>query len=207
MATAENVHEFIEQQRQAIAQNPECGNSHYNLAIGLLGLKQYEEAERELLAAIENSPTMAEAYVQLGGICLQRGDLDGCLSWNKKAIRVRAGFSEGWGNIGFVHMQQGNLEEAIYALEKATRWNPKFVQALTTLANAYLANGEVEESIKTNLKVLDLESDFAVAHNNLAVAYLENGQYAEADRHCTTALELGYDVLPELQDEIRKHLG
>ncbi|CAB5121133.1 TPR domain protein [Olavius algarvensis associated proteobacterium Delta 3] len=207
MTIAENVHEFIEQQRRAVAQNPECGNSHYNLAIGLLGLKRYEEAERELLEAIENSPTLAEAYVQLGGISLQRGDLDGCLGWNKKAVHARAGFSEGWGNIGFVHMQQGNLEEAIYALEKATRWNPKFVQALTTLANAYLANGEVEESINTGLKVLDLEPDFAVAHNNLAVAYLESGQYADADRHCTKALALGYDVLPELQDEIRKHLG
>lgn len=207
MAVANNVHEFIESQRRAVAQNPECGTSHYNLAVGLLGLQHFEEAEQELLQAIDCSPTLAEAYVQLGGICLQRGDLDGCLDWNKKAVHARAGFSEGWGNIGFVHMQQGNIDEAIYALEKATRWNPRFVQALTTLANAYLANGEVAESIQTNIKVLDLEPDFAVAHNNLAAAYTESGQYDAADRHCRRALELGYDVSAELQDAIQKNLG
>jgi tetratricopeptide (TPR) repeat protein len=170
MALAKDVHEFIARQRMAVAQNPECGTSHYNLAVGLIGLKQYEEAERELMAAVQCSPTLAEAYVQLGGICLAKGDLDGCLAWNQKAIHARAGFSEGWGNIGFVHLQKGEVEKAIYALEKAVRWNPKFVQAFASLASAYLANGEVEKSIETGQKAIALEPEFAVAHNNLAIA-------------------------------------
>ena len=133
MPLAKDVHEYIAKQRMAVAQNPECGTSRYNLAVGLLGLKHYEEAEKELLEAISCSPTLAEAYVQLGGICLAKGDLDGCLDWNKRATQARAGFSEGWGNIGFVHLQKGELQEAIYALEKAVRWNPKFIQALASL--------------------------------------------------------------------------
>jgi tetratricopeptide (TPR) repeat protein len=87
MAKARNVDEYIAHQRAAIAANPDCGTSHYNLAVGLLGLKKYEEAEKELFAAVECSPSLAEAYVQLGGICLQRGDLDGCLKYNKHAVR------------------------------------------------------------------------------------------------------------------------
>ncbi|MBW2517759.1 MAG: tetratricopeptide repeat protein, partial [Deltaproteobacteria bacterium] len=79
MTKAKNAEEFIAQQRQAIAQNPECGNSHYNLGVALLGQKKYDEAEKHLNEAIENSPGLAEAYVALGGIALQRGDLDGCL--------------------------------------------------------------------------------------------------------------------------------
>ena len=202
MPLARNVNEYIQKQRMAVAQNPECGTSHYNLAIGLLGLKQYEEAEKELLAAIDCSPTLAEAYVQIGGICLAKGDLDGCLDWNKRAVHARAGFSEGWGNIGFVHLQKGEVEEAIYALEKAVRWNPKFIQALASLANAYLAQGDVEKSIETGCRVLDLEPDFAVAHNNLAVAYLENGQVEEAAQHAKKAESLGYPVAPEIKKEL-----
>jgi tetratricopeptide (TPR) repeat protein len=72
MPKAKNVEEYIARQQAAIAANPDCGTSHYNLAIGLLGLKKYDEAEKELFAAIECSPTLAEAYVQLGGISLQR---------------------------------------------------------------------------------------------------------------------------------------
>ena len=147
MEKAQNVDEYIARQQAAIAGNPGCGTSHYNLAVALLGQKRYKEAENELHEAIDCSPNLAEAYVQMGGICLQRGDLEGCLSWNERSLHARAGFSEGHGNIGFVHLQMGNIEKAIASLEKAVRWNPKFVQAHATLANAYLMNGEIEKSI------------------------------------------------------------
>jgi tetratricopeptide (TPR) repeat protein len=74
MTKAKNADEYIAMQRQAIAQNPECGNSHYNLGVALMGQKQYDEAEKHLHEAIECSPGLAEAYVAIGGIYLQRGD-------------------------------------------------------------------------------------------------------------------------------------
>ena len=205
MPKAKNVEEYIARQQAAIAANPDCGTSHYNLAIGLLGLKKYDEAEKELFAAIECSPTLAEAYVQLGGISLQRGDLEGCLHFNKRAVQSRAGFAEGYGNIGFVQLQLGNIEEAIPALEKAIRWNPKFLQAYTTLANAYLMKGMIDESIDTSMKVIAIEPEFAVAHNNLGIAYLEKEEYSLAVRHLDKAVELGYEVAPEIMDEIKKY--
>ena len=205
MPKAKNVEEYIARQQAAVASNPDCGTSHYNLAIGLLGLKKYDEAEKELFAAIECSPTLAEAYVQLGGISLQRGDLEGCLHFNKRAVQSRAGFAEGYGNIGFVQLQLGNIEEAISALEKAIRWNPKFLQAYTTLANAYLMKGMIDESIDTSMKVIAIEPEFAVAHNNLGIAYLEKEEYSLAVRHLDKAVELGYEVAPEIMDEIKKY--
>ena len=177
MQKPKNVEEYIAQQRAALASNPECGTTHYNLAVALLGQQKYDEAQKELLAAIECSPTLAEAYVQLGGICLQRGDMDGCLAYNQRAVKVWAGFAEGYGNIGFVHLQRGSVDEAISALKKAITYNSNFLQAYTTLANAYLMKGLVDESIKASLKAIQLEPVFAVAHNNLAIAYLENGEY------------------------------
>ena len=205
MPKDKNVHEYIARHRAAVASNPECGTSHYNLAIGLLGQKKYDEAEKELLAAVECSPNLAEAYVQLGGICLQRGDLEGCLNYNKTAVRSRAGFAEGYGNIGFVQLQLGNIEEAIPALEKAIRWNPKFLQAYTTLANAYLMKGMIDESIDTGLKVTELAPDFAVGHNNLGIAYLEKGLHDLAIKHIDQAVKLGYEVAPEILDELKKY--
>ena len=205
MPRAKNVEDYIAMQRAAIAGNPECGTSRYNLAVGLLGQKKYDEAKKELIAAIHCSPNLAEAYVQLGGICLQKGDLEGCLEYNKQAVKSRAGFSEGWANIGFAQLQLGNMEEAISALEKAIRWNPKFLQAYTTLANAFLMKGMVDESIETNLKALKIDESFAVAHNNLAIAYLEKKHFKMAVQHCDKAVELGYDVAPEIRKEVEKH--
>lgn len=205
MPVADNIDEYIEQQRAAIASNPECGTSHYNLAIALLGLKKYDEAEKELLEAVEHSPSLAEAYVQLGGICLQQGDLDGCLDYNKRAIHSRAAFAEGYGNIGFVQLQKGNVDEAITALEKAVKYNKKFIQALATLANAYLMKGMIEESIDTSNSVLKLEPNFAVAYNNLAIAYMENGEFVLAVEHADKAQTLGYDVAPEILKELEAY--
>ncbi len=202
MAKAKNVEEYIAWQKAAIAKNPECGTSHYNLAIGLIGQKKYDEAESQLYEAIECSPSLAEAYVALGGICLQRGDLDGCLEYNKMAVKARPGFSEGYSNIGFVELQRGNIDGAIKALKRATAFNFRNVQAFANLANAYLAQNRVEESIETNLKALKLQPTFAPAHNNLAIAYLEKGDYHLAIQHCDKAKELGYAVPPGILAKI-----
>jgi tetratricopeptide (TPR) repeat protein len=138
MTKAKNVEDYIARQRAGIAQNPECGNSHYNLAVGLMGQKKYDEAEKELFEALECSPSLAEAYVLLGGICLQRRNLDGCLKYNKMAVKARPGFSEGYGNIGFVELQRGNLDEAIKNLERATAFNFRYVQAFANCFNQTL---------------------------------------------------------------------
>ena len=205
MSKAKNVEEYIARQEAAIASNPDCGTSHYNLAVALLGQKKYDEAEKELHDAIGCSPTLAEAYVQLGGICLQRGDLENCLYYNKQAVQTRAGFAEGYGNIGFVYLQQGKPDEAIPALEKAIKFNGRFLQAYATLANAYMMKGMIAECIETNLKVLALEPNFAVSHNNLAIAYLENDEYDPAITHCDKAKALGYEVAPEIIAELKPH--
>jgi tetratricopeptide (TPR) repeat protein len=205
MTQPKNVDEYIQQHQSAVAQNPECGNSHYNLAVGYMGQRRFEEAERELMAAIECSPNLAEAYVLLGGIRLHQGDLDGSLTFNRKAVQVRPGFSEGYGNIGFIELQRGNVDEAIKNLERATVFNFRYIQAFANLANAYLMKGMVDEAIEANHKALKLAPDFAPAHNNLAIAYLEKGDFALAGTHCDQAVALGYDVAAEIRREIEEH--
>jgi tetratricopeptide (TPR) repeat protein len=202
MTKAKNIDEYIEQQRRALSGNPECGTTHYNLGVALMGKRQDSEAERAFLAAIDCSPSLAEAYVQLGALCLKRGDLDGCLDWNKRAVKARPGFSEGYGNIGFVHMQRGEADEAIEALKKATIFNFRFIQGFVTLATAYLMKGEVDNAIEACLNALKAEPNFPVAHNNLAIAYLEKGDRERAKTHLQRAVALGYEVVPELIKEL-----
>jgi tetratricopeptide (TPR) repeat protein len=199
MDKPQNAEEYIAMQRQAIAQNPECGNSHYNLAVALIGQKKYDEAEKHLYEAIENSQGLAEAYVALG-----RGDMEGCLMNNRMAVKAKPGFSEGWGNIGFIELQQGNIDEAIKALEKATTFNFRYIQAFTNLANAYLMKGRIDDSIEASHKALELHPDFAPAHNNLVIAYLEKGENDLAVEHCDKAVALGYDVAPQILKEIEE---
>ncbi|RZB32809.1 MAG: hypothetical protein SRB2_04220, partial [Desulfobacteraceae bacterium Eth-SRB2] len=51
---------------------------------------------------------------------------------------------------------------------------------------------------------------FAIAHNNLAIVYFEKKKYNLAIKHVDKAVELGYEVDPELLKEIetfRKEFG
>lgn len=205
MTDKKTVEEFIAEQRMSIQGNSDCGMSHYNLATGLLSLRQMDEAEQEFKEAIRCSPSLAEAYVQLGGICLQRGDLDGCLAYNQGAVNARPRFAEGYGNIGFVQLQKGNIDKAIEALKKAVNFNKMFIQAYTTLANAYMFKGLIDKSIEMNLKALEVDPHFAIAHNNLAINYLEKKDYDMAVAHCDKAKALGYDVAPEILAEIDQY--
>lgn len=205
MEQPRNAEEYITQLKNQLAMNDGCGITHYNLAVALMGVKRYEEAEGELQEAINCSPNLGEAYVLLGGIALQQDDLDGCLYYNRQATKVKAGFSIAWGNIGFAYLQKGEADEAIKALQKAIVYNSKFVQAYVTLANAYLMKGLVDESIEANMKALELQSDFPIAYYNLALCYLEKKDFKKAVENCDKAIELGYEVPARILKEIEAH--
>ncbi|WP_320044451.1 tetratricopeptide repeat protein [uncultured Desulfobacter sp.] len=210
-----NADEQIAKLRHALVQNAECGTTHYNLAVALIGKQEFAEAEKVLHDAIDCSPTLAEAYVQLGGICLQRGDIEGCFRFNQRATKARAGFAEGYANMGFVLLQlvdgkdakedEEKVDKAIKNLKKAIIHNKNFVQAYTTLGTAYFMKGLVEEGIKANLQALSVEPKFPIAHNNLAVAYLQLEDYKRAIEHCDVAVDLGFEVNPAMLDELAPH--
>ncbi len=210
-----NSDEYIANLRSQIKTNTECGTNHYNLAVALIGKQEYDEAESLLHDAIDCSPSLAEAYVLLGGLCLQRNDLEGCLRYNRHATKARAGFAEGYANIGFVLLQlidgknekddEEKLDQAIKNLRKAVIHNSKFVQAFTTLGNAYFMKGLYEEGIKANLQAVKIQPEFPIAHNNLAVGYLETGEYAKAIEHCDRAESLGYEVPGAMKNELNKY--
>lgn len=207
--------EYIARLRDQLNKNSECGTTHYNLAVALMGKQEYDAAEKELHDAVDCSPSLAEAYVLLGGICLQRNDLEGCLRYNKYATKARAGFAEGYANIGFVLLQlitgqdtqedEEKLDLAIKNLTKAIIHNAKFVQAYTTLGNAYLMKGLIDEAIKANLEAVKIQPEFPIAHNNLAVAYLEKKEYDKALFHCDKAQSLGFMVAEDMRQELASY--
>ena len=112
-ARYDDLDEYIADLKAEIAQNEQCATHYYNLGLALLTKRDFVAAEEALLNAVRNSPHLAEAYVQLGGICLERGDLDGCLRYNEEAANCRAKFPVPWGNIGFVHLQRGEPDKAL----------------------------------------------------------------------------------------------
>ena len=201
----DDIDEYIADLKREIANNEQCANHHYNLGMALLTKRDLVGAEESFLAAVRNSPRLAEAFVQLGGICLERGDLDGCLRYNEEAANCRAKFPIPWSNIGFVHWQRGEPAKAITALKKAIKWDPNFIQAHNVLATAYFMEGDYKACEDSCNEVLRREPSFAPAWNNLALALFEQGEFARSIEAVDKALEGGFEVRPEFLAELETH--
>ncbi len=201
----DDLDEYIADLKSEIATNENCANHHYNLGLALLTKRDFMAAEESFLAAVRNSPRLAEAFVQLGGICLERGDLDGCLRYNEEAAQCRAKFPVPWANIGFVHLQRGEPEKAITALKKAIKWDENFLQARNALATAYFMEGDYKASEQESNEVLRREPKFAPAWNNLSLALFEQQEFARAVEAADNALAGGFEVRQEYLAELEPH--
>lgn len=201
----DDIDEYIADLKTEIAANEQCANHHYNLGLALLSKRDFVAAEESFLNAVRHAPRLAEAYVQLGGICLERGDLDGCLRYNEEAANCRAMFPVPWSNIGFVHLQRGEPAKAISALKKAVKWDPNFIQALNALATAHFMEGDYDASIEACNTVLRKEPGFGPAWNNLALALFEKGEFSRAVEAVDKALECGFEVRREFLEELAPH--
>lgn len=198
----DDIDEYIADLKAEIEANDQCATHYYNLGLALLSKRDFVGAEGAFLDAVRNSPHLAEAYVQLGGICLERGDLEGCLRYNEEAANCRAKFPVPWSNIAFVHLQRGNPDKAITALNKALKWDPDFVQAQNALATAYFMKGELDACEKQCKAIIEKQPGFAPAWNNLALCHLDQGRVAEARDAAAKAAELGFEVPQGLLDEL-----
>ncbi|KAF1076611.1 tetratricopeptide repeat protein [Halodesulfovibrio sp. MK-HDV] len=200
-----SIEEYVVFLRKEIDENPECANHHYNLGVALLSARDWSGAEAAFLECVRNSSRFAEAYIQLGGICMQRNDLEGCMQYNKEAAQCRAKFPVPWANMAFVHIQQGDAEEAIKCATKALKWDADFVQAQVTIASAHYMLGELDESEKISKKTIASYPAFAPAYNNLALVALEREDFAVAIENVDKAVELGFEVDPNFLAELAPH--
>jgi len=201
----ENLDDYISDLRAAIESTPDCANHLYNLGVALLSKRDFYNAERAFLDSVRKSPRLAEAYVQLGGICLQRGYLDGCLNYNMEAANSRPRFAIAQGNIGFVHLQRGDAEKAVQSLTKAVKWDPNFVQGITSLAAAHYMLGSLDASISLSARALKLQPGFGPAYNNLALAWLEKGDGKKALEYARLAMANGFEVPEEFLQELEPY--
>lgn len=205
MTDEKSVDQFIAEQMQKLADNPDCANTHYNLGLGYLAKRMFREAEECLLKAVDSSPKLVEAYVQLGGIAMQRGDLAGCKHYNEMAAKIMPLFAVPWANIGYVHMQLGESDEAIAAFKKALKRDPNFVQALANMGGILFMRGELDDSIAYSKKAVGLAPDFGPAYNNLALAYMEKGDTALAVENLEKAIGAGFQPPEGLLQELAPH--
>lgn len=177
----------------------------------LVELQQDDRAAEILTRAIAVIDFDPDAWNNLGGIRMRKGDLDQALECFDRAIALDAGFAPAHVNIGAARMASyfgrgrnpDDLAQALDHFRRAVELDPVSNPALRGLASALTRAGREDEALPVWEKAVaaDPRDDFSTY--NLGVAYFNKGDKAKALRVFETYLELRKDNLrPEERDRI-----
>lgn len=123
--------------RAAIGQEPDDAEKHVDLAAALLPGRAYGEAEEHLLTALELAPEHARAYLLLGRLYSDRGNLERAVAALHRASQLDSTLAAPNYFIGNILVRQQSLGDAVLRYERALALDPGHLQAYFNLAGLH----------------------------------------------------------------------
>jgi tetratricopeptide (TPR) repeat protein len=137
-----DVDGFIEGCREALRQDPDLADAHYNLGVGLYRQGDVAEAVRQWERAVRLAPDYAAAQFNLGAAYYGMGRLDAALEHLRLAVRLEPRLAAGHTGLATALEAAGNLVAARDHLREALRLDPAQSEARTGLARVDARLGE-----------------------------------------------------------------
>lgn len=156
--------EAIDAARAVLRLDPASAEAYNNLAVSYLGLRNFDEAERNIREALRIAPAYQLAKNNLAWIEKERA----------------APTPESYVNLSLQLCQTGKYRECIAAAQQALKLNPATAAAYNNIAVGYVSLGMPDEAIAAAQAALRLQPDFQLARNNLAWAVEEKRKREKA---------------------------
>jgi len=145
--------------------------------------------------AIKLSPKSepaAEAYLHMGIIHHQDGELEEALQAYKSSVALRSSPNTLLNMASILH-QKGKFKEAIECCKRALAEDPEYFGAYAQLAILQQQNGDILEAIETYKAAIKLKPDYSAAYFNLGTAHENAGDLGSAIEQYQTAISLEGD--------------
>ncbi len=146
----------LEKARRKVAENPDSAEARVRLGTMLAKALRLEDAEAELLKAIEIDSGCLSAWINLGGVKLSRFDFQGCVEANGRAVEVDPGCAIAWYNKGLGHLYLGQAAEMEACFRRVVEIEPSNAGGAYHLAVALHALGRTQEAYGWYRKCLSL---------------------------------------------------
>jgi tetratricopeptide (TPR) repeat protein len=137
-------------------------------------------AEAMYRKILEAQPVSAEAWVQLGEVCVRLGRRDEGTACYRQAIQLHAQSLCACVDLGNAFMDRGRLPEAIAAFEQALKIEPDRPELHYNLGNVYVRTADLDKAIACYQRALALRPDYQKARSNLGAVYLDQNRLNEA---------------------------
>ena len=176
--------------------NPNHLDSHNNLGVIFIKLKEYPKAINSFEKVIEINPDFISAYNNLGIILHIQSRYDEAETSYKKAIELKPGYIEALSNLGVTLKEQNKFDEAEAIYRKLIVMKPDYENAHKNLnmliqdKNLLHHIFEKKKSLKKNIvnnenSILGLTSNPFITHRNVETELLKNvykGELKELDK-------------------------
>ena len=170
-------------------------SAHDVAAIGdaYLTAGDLETAISHYTRALESSPTLMHAQINLGIAHFHRGDPATALHALQSATELEPTSLEAWANLGAVHLHLGDVERAVQDFETALVLGPNHADIHSNLGASYSAVGRNSKARHHLQRAVALSPHTASVHVNLGNSLTKQGDHGAATKafEMATSLEPG----------------
>jgi tetratricopeptide (TPR) repeat protein len=176
---------------------PEGYSRDKNLAqagatIGMLYQKlgRFEEAEKEMSAALEKDPYNPTALVFTGNLYLETDRKDDAAELYERALTINPNDVQALTNLGIYYTEKGDFDKAYDYFERSLDVNPKDAKTLYFLAKTLEADGRREEAVEKSRLSVQYEPNFKAGYVLLAELAEKSDDLNEAEKAYKALLEM-----------------
>lgn len=166
--------------RAAAEARSAVAEAHLELAVALSRKRLYAEAETSYRRALALDEGLAEAWVGLGRLYADQGDLERAVEALEWATVLDGELAEPHYLLGNIRLRQQRLDAAILLYERAMVLDPHYLQAYFNLGGLHARQtdyGPAVDVLRRGLQVMPQEVELMF---QLARVYFAQAQYAEA---------------------------
>ena len=135
--------------------------------------RMYQNVETLWTTTVERNPGSFLARLNLGGLLLERGEVDVAVSHLQKAAEIDPGAMEPVCAMGNAAARRGQVDEALKYFQRALEISPTFWEANYGYGTALLRMRRPQEAIPYLERALAGQPGTAETANNLGIALLE----------------------------------
>ncbi len=179
----------------------------YARAVGCLIEGKKDEALVHLKEAVRLNPENIHAYIKLGDLFRERGEIDRALQVHRElTVRHDADArteKDLYGSLARDYLAAGRLSDAKAATEKVLGYDKKDEEALEVMALVYERGGELEQAFEVHEELARRRKDdgkafLATYKSYIGTDYLARGDRQKAKKSFESALHMDKDCLPAL---------
>jgi Flp pilus assembly protein TadD len=152
-----------------ITEKPDVAFAHFQLAYAYTALERSDNAQAEYEKCISLDPQMAEAYLNLGILLLEKNPAQ-AVSMLHKAVELLPAQSRPRYLLGVAQLRSGDLSAAAESFEGASRLDPKDLDSLIHLGEVYLKSHRPADAENKFRAALGLDAKSPEALHGLAIS-------------------------------------